>query len=197
MNKQDIKPVRKIVIVGGGSAGWITAGLLASEHIGKTASDVSITLVESPDVKTIGVGEGTWPTMRSTLQKIGISEMKFLRECTATFKQGTKFVGWVTGDDGDYYYHPFTAPCGYPGFNTVPHWQEHKDRVTFVNAVSVQGYLCDKGLAPKQDTSPEFSAVANYAYHLDAGKFATLLHKHCTIELGVRHIVDHVTRVNG
>lgn len=197
MSIQDKKLIKKIVIVGGGSAGWITAGLLASEHTGATASNVSITLIESPDVKTIGVGEGTWPTMRSTLQKIGISESKFLTQCSATFKQGTKFVSWVTGDAEDHYYHPFTAPSGYPGVNLVPHWQEHREKVTFVNAVSVQGHLCDKGLAPKQETSPEYAAVANYAYHLDAGKFATLLHKHCTTELGIRHVVDHVTRVNG
>lgn len=65
------RAVDNIVIVGGGSAGWLTAGLLASEHIGDHQSGVSVTLIESPDVKTIGVGEGTWPTMRTTLQKIG------------------------------------------------------------------------------------------------------------------------------
>ena len=60
-------PIKRIVIVGGGSAGWLTAGLLAGEHIARSGRDVSVTLIESPDVKTIGVGEGTWPTMRSTL----------------------------------------------------------------------------------------------------------------------------------
>ena len=60
--------VSKIVIVGGGSAGWLTAGLLASQLTGDSDAPVEITLVESPDVKTIGVGEGTWPTMRLTLK---------------------------------------------------------------------------------------------------------------------------------
>jgi len=191
------RAVDKIVIVGGGSAGWLTAGLIASEHFGSDQSGVSVTLIESPDVKTIGVGEGTWPTMRTTLQKIGISETEFLKECSASFKQGTKFIGWVTGNEDDYYYHPFSAPAGYKDINLVPYWQMQKERVSFVNAVCVQGYLCDKDLAPKQDATPEYAAVANYAYHLDAGKFAELLQKHCVTSLGVRHIVDHVTAVNG
>lgn len=189
------RPISRIVIVGGGSAGWLTAGLLAAECGGREG--VSVTLVESPDVRTIGVGEGTWPTMRGSLQRIGLSETEFVRECSAAFKQGTKFVGWVTGEARDHYYHPFTAPAGYLGINLVPYWQPERDRVTFANAVSPQGYLCDHGLAPKQVTTPEFAGVANYAYHLDAGRFAELLQRHCTSKLGVRHVLDHVTSING
>lgn len=189
--------VRNIVIVGGGSAGWLTAGLLAGELQGDPQSPVEITLVESPDVKTIGVGEGTWPTMRATLQKIGIPEDQFLTRCTASFKQGTQFIGWASGADGDRYYHPFSAPAGYGEFNLVPYWQEKRDLVSFTDAVTVQGYLCDRHLAPKQEATPEFAFVANYGYHLDAGKFAGLLQEHCTRNLGVRHLRDHVTQING
>ena len=95
------KPVQKIVIAGGGTAGWLTAALLASEYACGERADIRVTLVESPDVATIGVGEGTWPTMRSTLRRIGLSETDFMLRCSASFKQGTKFVGWVTGDEGD------------------------------------------------------------------------------------------------
>jgi tryptophan halogenase len=189
--------INRIVIVGGGSAGWLSAGLLASEHIARSGRDVSITLVESPDVQTIGVGEGTWPTMRSTLQKIGLSETEFLTACSASFKQGTKFVGWVTGEEDDTYYHPFTVPAGYASLNLVPFWQAQRDSISFVDAVSVQGRVCDHDLAPKQATTPEYAAVVNYAYHLDAGKFAELLQRHCTEKLGVRHVLDHVTAING
>ncbi len=189
--------INRVVIVGGGSAGWLTAGLLASEYVDDSRPEVSVTLVESPDVKIIGVGEGTWPTMRSTLRKIGISESEFLVECSAAFKQGTRFNGWVTGNEDDYYYHPFMAPTGYSGINLVPHWQPQRDEISFVNAVSPQGHICDRGLAPKQATTPEYAGVANYAYHLDAGGFAALLQRHCTTRLGVRHILDHVTGVNG
>ena len=189
--------INRIVIVGGGSAGWLMAGLVAGEHIARSGRDVSVTLIESPDVKTIGVGEGTWPTMRSTLQKIGLSETEFLTECSASFKQGTKFVGWVTGKDDDTYYHPFTLPAGYANLNLVPFWQAQKDKLSFVDAVSVQGRVCDSNLAPKQETTPEYAAVVNYAYHLDAGRFAELLHRHCTTRLGVHHVLDHVTGING
>ena len=189
--------VSKVVIVGGGSAGWLTAGLLASELSGDARSPVDITLVESPDVATIGVGEGTWPTMRNTLRRIGIPETEFLSRCTASFKQGTQFLGWTTGEEGDRYYHPFSAPAGYGELNLVPFWQEHRDRVSFVDAVCVQGQICDRNLAPKQLATPDYAFVANYGYHLDAGRFAELLQEHCTGELGVRHLRDHVIGVNG
>ena len=189
--------ISRIVIIGGGSAGWITAGLIASEYFGGPEQSISVTLVESPDVKTIGVGEGTWPTMRTTLKKIGLSESEFLVACSASFKQGTKFVGWVKGGENDCYYHPFSAPAGYTELNLVPYWQEVRNQVSFVDAVSFQGQLCDRNLAPKQETTPDYAHVANYAYHLDAGKFASLLQRHCTGKLGVRHVVDHVTGING
>jgi glycine/D-amino acid oxidase-like deaminating enzyme len=189
--------VRDIVIVGGGSAGWITAGLLASEHGGASAPAFSVTLVESPDVRTIGVGEGTWPTMRTTLQKIGICEARFLDECAAAFKQGTKFVDWIDGTGRDHYYHPFTPPAGYATLNLVPYWQARRHKLSFVDAVSPQAQLCQHGLAPKRLATPEYAAVTNYAYHLDAGTFADLLKRHCIERLGVRHILDHVTGING
>lgn len=189
--------IKDVVIVGGGSAGWLLAGLIASEYPGRDGPGVTVTLIESPNVKTIGVGEGTWPTMRTTLQKIGISETDFLLRCSASFKQGTKFVGWSNGKDSDSYYHPFSVPAGYTDINLVPFWQQHRDDVSFVNAVTVQGYVCDRHLAPKQPETPEYAFVANYGYHLDAGKFAQLLQEHCTGQLGVRHLVDHVTSVNG
>ncbi len=188
--------IKRIVIVGGGTAGWLTAGLIAAEHTSADGSGVNITLIESPDVKPIGVGEGTWPTMRTTLRKMGIAETDFIRGCDASFKQGTKFCGWVTGQEDDSYYHPFTLPRGFPQTNLAIHWQAHKDRVAFADAACFQGALCDKGLAPKQITTPEYAAVANYAYHLDAGKVAQFLQKHCTTALGVEHVLDHVVQVN-
>ena len=68
--------IHKVVIIGGGTAGWLTAGLLAAQHRGPGSRNLDIVLIESPDIPTIGVGEGTWPSMRMTLQKIG----RFLAE---------------------------------------------------------------------------------------------------------------------
>ncbi|MDB5907034.1 MAG: tryptophan halogenase, partial [Massilia sp.] len=99
--------VREIVIVGGGSAGWLAAAVIAAEHPSVADSGLRVTLIESPDIAPIGVGEGTWPTMRDTLRKIGVSETDFIRECDASFKQGSRFNGWVNGRADDYYFHPF------------------------------------------------------------------------------------------
>ena len=70
--------INKVVIVGGGSAGWLTAGLIAAKY-----PHLQICLVESATIPIIGVGEGTWPSMRDTLSKIGISEYQFVAECSA------------------------------------------------------------------------------------------------------------------
>jgi hypothetical protein len=186
-------PVRNILILGGGSAGWLVAGVIAAEH----GRDLNITLVESPDVPGIGVGEGTWPTMRETLRRIGVSERSFIQQCDASFKQGTKFVGWQTGNSAEYYYHPFSLPQGFLEVNSVPCWQAHQaPTVSFASAMCPQEDICERQLAPKQVATPEFAAVVNYAYHLDAVKFGHFLRRHCVEKLGVRHVVDHVVGVN-
>ncbi|MEX2124098.1 MAG: tryptophan halogenase family protein [Woeseia sp.] len=188
--------VQRVVVVGGGSAGWLTAGVLAAEHCAKSAAGIRVTLVESPDVNPIGVGEGTWPTMRDTLRKMGVSETEFIRECDASFKQGTKFVRWVTGATEDYFYHPFVLPQGYGEVNLVAEWRARHPATPFADLVSYQPHLCERGRAPKQNTTPEYAAVANYAYHLDAGKFGQFLQRYCTDKLGVTHVLDHVRAVN-
>ncbi|MES1197187.1 MAG: tryptophan halogenase family protein [Pseudomonadota bacterium] len=187
-----VQPVQNIVIVGGGTAGWLTAGVIAARHKGRMKAGFSVTLVESPNVPIIGVGEGTWPTMRSTLQKIGVSETEFFRHCDSAFKQGAKFARWTTGAEDDAYYHPLMMPQGFTQMNLAPHWLTEARGLSFCDAVCPQGELCEAGLAPKMITTPEYQAMANYAYHLDAGKFAPFLQKHCTEKLGVRHVLADV-----
>jgi tryptophan halogenase len=182
--------IERIIIVGGGSAGWLTAGVIAAEH-----PHLSVTLIESPDVAPIGVGEGTWPTMRDTLRRIGVSESAFFREADAAFKQGSKFCGWVNGRADDYYFHPFVLPQGYGDSDLAAHWQARHGHTPFADLVSFQPHLCVHGKAPKQAATPEFAAVANYGYHLDAGKFGLFLRQHCVDKLGVRFIADHVTAI--
>ena len=160
------------------------------------AGGLSVTLIESADIRAIGVGEGTWPTMRATLARIGVSETALFRECDAAFKQGGQFVGWTTGEAGDSYYHPLMVPQGFTQVNLVPHWLRDGRTMSFCDFVTPQGRLCDAGLAPKTITHGEYRAVANYAYHLDAGKFGPFLAKHCIEKLGVRHVLADVEGVN-
>jgi 2-polyprenyl-6-methoxyphenol hydroxylase-like FAD-dependent oxidoreductase len=189
--------ISKLVIVGGGSAGWLAAGVIAAEHRinSEAPQSFELLLIESPDVPTIGVGEGTWPSMRTTLQRIGLSETDFIRECDASFKQGTYFRNWHTGD-GDTYSHPFTVPAGFAETNLVPHWLALTDAPQFADAVTPQTALFSDCLAPKQITTPEYAFLVNYGYHLDAGKFAELLRRHCTEQLGVKHIKANVSQIN-
>ena len=194
--------IEHVVVLGGGSAGWISAGLIASKlksvnnkinEQDKTAP-IKVTLVESPDVKTIGVGEGSWPTLRHTLKSIGISETTFIRECDASFKQGTEFLGWTNGHDR--YYHPFTVPFCYPHTNTVqPLWEATAAAQPFANFASPQGPLCDSHKAPKSINEPEYAGFVNYGYHFNADKLGALLKQHCIENLNVEYISDHVSSV--
>ncbi len=192
------KRVKNIVIVGGGSAGWIAAARIAARNCTAHPESVRVTLIESATIGTIGVGEGTWPTMRNTLKKIGISETEFIRHCDGAFKQGAKFVGWTDGTAQDGYYHPLNPPHAATQINLSSHWvrTEEQGGLDFANAVDFQAALCDAGRAPKSITSPEYGGLANYAYHLDAVKFATLLRDFSVEKLGVHHIIDDVTTIN-
>ena len=186
--------IEKVVIVGGGTAGWLAASRLASSRRAK-AGRLSVTLIEAPDIPTIGVGEGTWPTMRATLAAIGIGEAEFLAACDGSFKQGSRFDGWVTGAAGDRYLHPFTAPPAAPIAELLAAWQAGAPELPFAAAMTAQAHVCDLDLAPRQRAMPDYQGAANYAYHLDAAKFAALLASHAVQKLGVRHISDHVVAV--
>ena len=182
--------VKKIVIVGGGTAGWIVAGEIAAKYHNLPAEkQLEIVLVESPGTPIVGVGEGTWPTIRGTLKRMGIRETDFIRECDATFKQGAKFAKWVTGAENDAYYHPLDLPEG--GFtqnNTAYDWLSGPKDVSFADAVCAQGRICDLDLAPKSITTPEYEGQLNYSYHLNAGKLGSFIRDHVVKNLGVKHI---------
>ena len=204
--------IKKIVIVGGGTAGWITAGLIAAKHLSanSTSSDnsISVTVIESPNVPTIGVGEGTWPSMRETLKTIGINEADLFTCCDASFKQASKFIHWKNAPcakaDTDLskqsYFHPFSLPSGINKLNLGTYIGEQSSLIsssqTFAQQVCFQSILCEQNLAPKQITHKAYDYVANYGYHLNACKFAELLKKHCLNKLGVQYISAHITQIN-
>jgi len=182
--------IQQVVVVGGGTAGWLSACLVAARR-----PDLSVTLVEAPNIPTIGVGEGTWPTMRETLATIGISETEFLSECDASFKQGSRFDGWVDGSAGDSYLHPFSPPPASDMRDLLAAWQAGGSGTPFAAAMSPQHAACAHHLAPRQRSMPDYAAALNYGYHLDAGKFAALLARHATARLGVTHLAGEVVGI--
>lgn len=186
--------VEHIVIVGGGTAGWLTAGRLAADARLDPRPNRRITLLESPDIATIGVGEGTWPSMLETLRIIGLSESEFIRECDVSFKQGSRFRGWCRGG-AEQYDHPFTLPADFVRTNLAEHWLLSARNIPFAYAVSPQPAVCDQHKAPKQLATPEYAFNLNYGYHLNAGKFARFLQKHCVDKLGVVHHLGEVVGV--
>lgn len=182
-----------ILVLGGGAAGWLTAAVLAAEHGRACGGDCEILLVESPNIPTIGVGEGTWPSMRETLRRIGLPERRLFAECEAAFKQGSLFSSWHSEREGDRYYHPFSLPQGYFELDLAPHCGAEG----YAHGVTPQASICDANLAPKQLATPDYAGVLNYGYHFDAAKFGHCLRDHCVAQLGVRHLQAEVERVEG
>jgi len=185
---------RRILIVGGGTAGWLTAAYLAKHLRLSERSHLEITLLESPDIGVIGVGEGTFPTIRSTLQYLGIDEHQFIRETSATFKQGIQFNDW--GEKGQTFFHPFEAPFYAEDLNLVPYWllQDEAQRPPFAQAMTLQTRVAEARRAPKRAREPAYAAPLNYAYHFDAAKLGQLLARHAR-SLGVGHVeatINHV-----
>ena len=192
--------IKNVLIVGGGTAGWLVAAFLARTLGTASREGVRVTLVESSDIGIIGVGEGTFPSIKGTLAAIGIDEARFLRECTATFKQGVKFVDWVRphGAPGaDHYFHPFSVPSQRPGGpDLLPYWLMGAagPGVAFAQAATMQKRVADASHGPKRMEDGDFLGPLNYAYHFDAGRFAALLGEHAR-SLGVGHIIATVERV--
>lgn len=192
---QQTNPIKHVVIVGGGTAGWLTAGLLAARLSSRiNNSELTITLCESPDIPTVGVGEGSWPTLRSTLHTIGISETDFIRQCNVSFKQGSRFIHWEN-EHSSQYDHPFDVPEQASQGSQAQHWLHTNQQVPFSHAYCLQSALANQHLAPKLITTAEYSGFANYGYHLDAGLFAKLLREHCVNNLQVKHISAKVKHV--
>jgi flavin-dependent dehydrogenase len=190
---------RRILIVGGGTAGWLTAAYLARALRLAERPHLEITVLESPDIGTVGVGEGTFPTIRNTLQFLGIDEAHFIRETSATLKQGIRFVDWAeTPKAGrqQHFFHPFEAPFYAEDVNLVPYWllQDAATRPPFAQAMTLQQRVAEAQRAPKRAGEAAYAAPLNYAYHFDAARLARLLADRAR-QLGVRHVQGTVTHV--
>jgi len=189
---------KKVVIVGGGTAGWITAAYLAKILSDGLPRGLDITLIEAPDIGIIGVGEGTFPSIRKTFARIGLDEDSLIREASATFKQGIRFVNWkgVTDARGqDHYFHPFQISAQHTDFDLLPYWLLGvAGDGSWESVSSVQQRVADARRAPKLISHAGHNGPLNYAYHFDAVELARLLRRKA-VSFGVRHIEDRVERV--
>jgi tryptophan halogenase len=170
-------PLQNIVIVGGGTAGWMTAASLSRLLRGK----YTIRLVESDEISTVGVGESTIPMIRLFNNVLGINEDEFMRETKATFKLGIEFLDW--GKVGDRYMHGF-GKFGQDLWTVdffqywLKAWQE--GRAPDLERYSINRMAANAGkfMRPSSEVANSPLADIVYAFHLDAGLYARYLRKY-------------------
>jgi tryptophan 7-halogenase len=184
---------KRVLIVGGGSSGWMAAAYLDAALNRKGLKVADISLVESPDVPRIGVGEATVPSINHILAVIGIEEREFMRRVEGTFKQSIKFVNWLH-NSGEHYYHAFARITPTPLDTSGPRWLASDRSIPFMGTISAQPMLCEMNLAPQMPGPWDFGPPLTYAFHMNALKFADLLCEIATSR-GVHHYRDHVTEV--
>ena len=181
----------RIVVVGGGTAGWMSAAALRRQL---SAQEYSVTLIESDDIGTVGVGEATLPHIKIFNDMLGLNEAQFMRATKATFKLGIQFRDWQRA--GDSYMHPFGAfgePWG--GLECQHHWLRAQRLGTHSTPLQDFSYAAvaarnDKFEFPNED-SRSIRATYAYGYHFDSGLYAAFL-RSWAIERGVRRIEGQV-----
>ncbi len=165
--------IRSIVIVGGGTAGWMTAAALANA----IRTGCAITLIESDEIGTVGVGEATIPPIRTFNETLGIAENDFIKATQGSFKLGIQFVGW--GAEQSRYFHPFGTHGR--NFDFVPlhqYWiaAHQQGRAPDLDELCMAWAAARRGkfAHPVQDPRSVLSTF-DYAYHFDAGLYARFL----------------------
>jgi tryptophan halogenase len=190
--------INKIVIVGGGSAGWMTAATLVKEFPTK-----EITVIESKDVPTVGVGESTIGGIRKWAQFIGLKEESFFKETDATIKMSIKFTDFYQKDSGSFHY-PFGTPLVDSGRNSFADWHLKKylnpetPVEDFVDCLFPSSALFNTNKYSENlyNEFDNFDPRYDIAYHFDATKFAIWLRDRYCKPAGVTHIVSTVKLIN-
>ncbi|MHB8530492.1 MAG: tryptophan halogenase family protein [Caulobacteraceae bacterium] len=191
--------IERVLVVGGGTAGWMTAAFLARRLGAGRPGGIRVSLVESAEIGVIGVGEGSFASVKLAFTALGVDEAWFLKEASATFKQGNKFVGWAEAPDSarhPFYYHPFSAPTrARSGLDLLPYWLlGAAGAAPFDVAMGSQRAVCEARRAPKKITERPYWGAEEYAYHFDATKLAKVLAK-VGQDLGVEQLIGTVRGV--
>ena len=185
--------INQIVIVGGGTAGWMAAAALSKLRAGRP---VEITVVESEQIGTVGVGEATIPPFLDFNKLLDIDEREMLTEVQGSFKLGIQFVNW--GKLGDSYIHPF-GNYGYQmegiSFHHVWHRYQQAGDKRPIQVFNMETMAAHFGrFARTEDYQRDDLPPVNYAYHLDAGRYARFLRKYAE-KRGVERKEGKVTGV--
>jgi tryptophan 6-halogenase len=199
-----------VVIVGGGTAGWMTAS-----HLKKALPGIDVTLIESSHIKTVGVGEATFSTIKLFFDFLGLDESEWMPSCNGSYKLAIKFVDWRA--ERGHFFHPFQRYEVVDGFNVGEWWLKLKrQEEPFDYSCFVVPALCDAQRSPrfldgrvyddkvqdyftvelrgKKNILAEHKVQYPYAYHFDAGLLADFLMGYGT-RRGVRRVVDDVSEV--
>jgi len=179
--------VKKVVIAGGGTAGWVAAAALAKQ-LGKL---LDIVLVESDQIGTVGVGEATIPPMRVFHSMLGVDEQEFMRATNATFKLGISFENW--GDLNKKYFHPFGTTGQSSFLADFQHFWLH-GKAKGIHAEFGE-YSFESQVAKNNKFATSKNSAINYAYHLDATRYASFLRNYSE-KRGVTRIEGRIVSVH-
>ncbi|MGW2052079.1 tryptophan halogenase family protein [Streptomyces sp. NPDC001858] len=197
--------IRSVVVVGGGTAGWMSATYLKAAF----GDRLRVTVVESDRIPTIGVGEATFSTVRHFFEYLGLDERVWMPQCGGSYKLGIRFQDWAM--PGRHFYHPFERLRVADGFPMADWWLQIGDRnQSFDRQCFITPTLCEAQRAPRmldgqlfvadadrslgRSTLAEQRAQFPYAYHFDAARLALFLTRF-GVERGVHHIRDDVLEV--
>jgi tryptophan halogenase len=181
-----MQQVKRVVIAGGGTAGWVAAAALSKRLKGL----IEVVLIESEEIGTVGVGESTVPPVLLFHNLLGIDEQEFMKATDATFKLAISFENW--GQTGDQYFHPFGVTGKGSFLTDFQHYYLHG----LSQGVDAPfGDYCYELQAAKQHKfgKTDKSSI-NYAYHLDAGRYARFLRKFSE-DLGAVRIEGKIAQV--
>jgi len=186
-------PPRSVVILGGGTAGWMTANLL-QQRWGEQGT--KITLIESSAIGIIGVGEGSTPQLKAFFDKLGIAEAEWMPRCNATYKAGIEFADWSDQPGYERYFHPF--PTDVDGFTQGKFFYSTRARRTgrdmpaHPDPFFLQTRIAREGLAPLAPAN--FPFFVSYGYHFDAHLIGAFLRDFGTAK-GIEHVDARIASV--
>lgn len=192
MNPDPATP-KHVVILGGGTAGWITANAMIAAWADQ---GIRISLVESPAIGTVGVGEGSTPRLKLFFDAIGIEESDWMPKCNATYKNGISFANWSTRPGFERYFHPFASQVDSYTLTAFYFNTQARRHGIDVHAHPDRFFLSARLSANRQGPmpSPNFPFAVEYGYHFDANLLGQFLKKKA-VERGVEHIEARIVDV--